>query len=203
MTSSTEAPPAGLLQHAFEARGQRQLVEGLAGDAITPEALRTHLTTAQLEDTSPEDTQESDPEPIHSVPPLDAAPPVPEATPEAEPPPEPEATIDPTLVVEPAPDPVAEPDAIDDGMPEPIPLERASTPHTIGVEPNRPAPPVIGSKFNAPEEVIPDDSDVIGPAAAGRDCRAHGADGLAEHALGIHHRCRRHGDDGRSHIVWR
>ena len=141
--------PADLLRLAFEARDQSALSDGLAGDAMTRAALRAHLETALTPAEAP--SHEA------SVPQLDAEPPVADVAPEA--PPEPEISPEPEATPDPEPTP-----ATDELAPEDRPVERTTLAHAFEVELRRPSPPVIGSKFNAPEEVAPDDSDVLGPA---------------------------------------
>ena len=132
---------ASLLKLAFEARGQRQLVADLDGADLTRDGVQAHLERqvgASQMATPPPTQEDPPPQPLADTPPPEPAP-------------------------EPEPVSVSEPD--DEDPPEvSVPLERPAVPHAFEVEPRQPAPPVIGSKFNAPEEVAPDDSDVLGPA---------------------------------------
>jgi len=153
--------PAGLLQLAFEARAQRQLVVSLDGDAVTREALHAHLE-AELVPEAPVPVEEAPaPQPVAEIP-------VVENVPELAAPPEPIPELDSATDLEPADslEPPSEPEALDELAPEPLPVDRPTIAHSFEVEPRRPtpAPPIIGSKFKAPEEVAPDDSDVLGPA---------------------------------------
>ncbi|GAB5533928.1 MAG: hypothetical protein Rubg2KO_01770 [Rubricoccaceae bacterium] len=160
---------APLLQLAFEARGHRQLVAGLDGDAVSRDALHMHLVATLTGDGAQDEESVSAPQ--FDDAPVVAAPAVAESL-ATEPAVEPTASelspeeipFAPDLV--PDPELLSEPDALDELATNPTPMDRPTMAHSFEVEPRRPAPapPVIGSKFKAPEEVAPDDSDVLGPA---------------------------------------
>ncbi|MEO0559751.1 MAG: hypothetical protein AAF170_16385 [Bacteroidota bacterium] len=146
---------APLLQLAFEARGQGSLVTSLEADSVSREALHTHLKAATTESAdAPAPTRQPVSVPAVSDP-ADGAPLEADAhTRSPAEAPSPHASV-PELAPEPEPEPLEL---------TPDPADRPPTGHTFDVEPRRPTPPVISSKFNAPEEVAPDDSDVLGPA---------------------------------------
>ena len=137
--------PGPLLELAFSARDQP--LDGLPSEALTRDALHAHL--AGLQAPSQSATTEK----------------APSEAPQTEPPgpthENPSGLADPEVSAE-APDELAT-----EPTPEPPPTERPTIAHSFQVQPPispTAAPPIIGSKFNAPEEVAPDDSDILGPA---------------------------------------
>ena len=154
--------PAGLLRQAFESRGRGALAEGLTGD-VTAEELRAHLASSMP---SPEADEGSAGEEANRPPAADAETPEAassEAPPEATPPPlrftnasDTEAHASPQGAGWPD-EAVAAPE-VDDEPVAPAATEEEPEP--------LPPPPVIGSKYNAPETMAPDDSDILGAARA-------------------------------------
>ena len=171
-----DAVPADLLRQAFEARGQAALADGLRGD-VTAGDLHAHLASslAEAEPAGPSaKADESDPD----VTSPEAAPSGVAHPPEApvtSPLPFTNATTDPPTTGSPKGmqwlDKAAAPDAADElatdqpATDEPATNELA-TPSAPEDEAAEPPPPIIGSKYNAPETTAPDDSDVLGSPRA-------------------------------------